>query len=85
MGTARVWRAAVVASLLLAGCGGQEQATADLKCDPSYAGACLNPNATDYDCEDGSGDGPKYTGAVEVVGDDHFELDRDGDGSTCEW
>jgi hypothetical protein len=53
-------------------------------CDPNYTGACLNPNSADYDCEGGSGDGPDYTGRVEVVGDDHFDLDRDGDGVACE-
>jgi Excalibur calcium-binding domain len=25
-----------------------------------------------------------YTGYVEVVGDDHYDLDRDGDGVACE-
>jgi hypothetical protein len=54
------------------------------KCDPSYAGACLRPDVSDYDCEGGSGDGPYYTGRVEVVGDDHYDLDRDGDGVACE-
>jgi hypothetical protein len=68
----------------------QAQATARHKtvaisnCDPSYKGACLDPTASDYDCEGGSGDGPKYTGTVTVVGDDHFDLDRDGDGTGCD-
>jgi hypothetical protein len=53
-------------------------------CHSSYEGACLDPNSYDYDCEGGSGDGPDYTGAVRVVGDDPFALDRDGDGSACE-
>jgi hypothetical protein len=53
-------------------------------CDTSYEGQCLDPNSPDYDCEGGSGDGPDYTGPVTVVGDDHFGLDRDGDGSACE-
>jgi len=53
-------------------------------CDPSYEGACLDPSAADYDCEGGSGDGPEYTGTVTVVGDDHFGLDRDGDGVGCQ-
>jgi hypothetical protein len=52
-------------------------------CDPNYEGACLDPAASDYDCEGGSGDGPEYTGTVTVVGDDHFDLDRDGDGVGC--
>jgi hypothetical protein len=53
-------------------------------CDPNYAGACLRPGASDYDCEGGSGDGPFYTGEVRVVGDDHYDLDRDGDGVACD-
>jgi Glucodextranase, domain B len=53
-------------------------------CDPNYAGACLNPNSPDYDCAGGSGDGPDYTGPVQVVGDDRYGLDRDGDGYACE-
>jgi len=53
-------------------------------CDPNYAGACLKPGVSDYDCDGGSGDGPYYTGYVEVVGDDHYDLDRDGDGVACE-
>ncbi len=53
-------------------------------CDASYEGACLNPDSADYDCEGGSGNGPDYTGAVRVVGSDHFDLDRDGDGTGCE-
>ena len=54
------------------------------KCDPSYEGACLDPNAVDYDCAGGSGDGPLYTGPVRVVGPDHYRLDADGDGLGCE-
>jgi hypothetical protein len=53
-------------------------------CHPSYAGACLDPTASDYDCASGSGNGPKYTGRVTVVGPDVFDLDRDGDGIGCE-
>ena len=53
-------------------------------CDPNYTAACLKPDVSDYDCEGGSGDGPYYTGYVEVVGNDHYELDRDGDGVACE-
>jgi hypothetical protein len=58
----------------------QEQAA---QCHPSYD-PCLDPNASDYDCEGGSGDGPEYTGPVTVSGDDPYDLDRDGDGSACE-
>jgi uncharacterized membrane protein len=54
------------------------------KCHPSYKGACLDPNAYDYDCQGGSGNGPKYTGKVRVVGPDVFGLDRDGDGWGCD-
>ena len=54
-------------------------------CDPNYKGACLDPNASDYDCAGGGGDGPKYVARpLTVVGDDHFRLDRDGDGTACE-
>src|SRR5690348_9954492 len=54
------------------------------ECDPSYTGACLDPYASDYDCEGGSGDGPEYTGPVTVVGEDHYGLDADSDGTGCE-
>jgi hypothetical protein len=53
-------------------------------CHDSYTGACLDPNASDYDCAGGSGDGPKYTGRVTVVGPDVFGLDGDSDGIGCE-
>jgi hypothetical protein len=54
------------------------------QCDPNYTGACLKPDSPDYDCEGGSGDGPDYTGAVQSIGSDPYDLDRDGDGSACE-
>lgn len=44
---------------------------------------CLPP-AYDYDCEGGSGDGPAYTGTVEVTGVDIYGLDDDGDGIGCD-
>jgi hypothetical protein len=53
-------------------------------CHPSYTGACLDPNASDYDCIGGSGDGPLYTGPVRVVGPDEYRLDADHDGYGCE-
>jgi hypothetical protein len=54
-------------------------------CDPNYSGACLNPNASDYDCAGGSGNGPLYVqGPITVVGTDHYGLDADGDGVGCE-
>lgn len=62
----------------------QTQTQAEPACDPSYKGACLDPSASDYDCEGGSGNGPEYTGTVTVVGPDHYDLDRDGDGVACE-
>jgi len=52
-------------------------------CDPNHSG-CLDPNAYDDDCAGRSGDGPRYTGPVRVLGDDHFDLDRDGDGIACD-
>lgn len=53
-------------------------------CHPSYEGACLSPNASDVDCEGGTGNGPEYSGPVRVVGPDEYDLDRDGDGYGCE-
>lgn len=53
-------------------------------CHPSYTGACV-PFASDVDCEGGSGNGPAYVrGPVYVVGEDVYDLDRDGDGVACE-
>ena len=52
-------------------------------CHPSYSG-CLKVGAGDYDCAGGSGNGPNYTGRVEVYGSDPFDLDRDNDGLGCE-
>lgn len=52
-------------------------------CDPNYSGRCLTPDAGDYDCRGGSGNGPNYTGRVQVVGVDRFGLDDDGDGVGC--
>ena len=53
--------------------------------DPSYPDVCLDPNVEDYDCAGGSGNGPYYVqGPITVVGDDHYGLDRDGDGVACE-
>ena len=57
-------------------------------CEPSYPDDCLDPDAEDYDCEGGEGDGPEYvTGPITVdhsAGSDPFGLDRDGDGVACE-
>jgi PASTA domain len=54
-------------------------------CDPSYPDVCLDPNALDYDCAGGSGDGPRYVnGPIRVRPPDPFDLDREGDGWGCE-
>lgn len=53
------------------------------ECNPNYSG-CLDPFASDYDCAGGSGDGPLYTGTVEVIGYDEYGLDDDGDGIGCD-
>jgi hypothetical protein len=54
------------------------------KCDPNYSGACV-PIASDVDCAGGSGNGPAYVrGPVRVIGDDIYDLDRDGDGIGCD-
>ncbi len=53
-------------------------------CHPSYADACLDPTAFDYDCASGTGDGPLYTGRVRIVGPDVFGLDNNGDGYGCD-
>jgi len=53
-------------------------------CDSNYEGACV-PIASDVDCAGGSGNGPAYVrGPVRVVGNDIYELDREGDGVACE-
>jgi hypothetical protein len=53
-------------------------------CDSNYSGACV-PIASDVDCAGGGGNGPAYvSGPVNVIGDDIYELDRDGNGTGCE-
>ena len=42
------------------------------------------PFASDVDCAGGSGNGPAYTGRVQVIGPDVYGLDNDGDGIGCE-
>jgi hypothetical protein len=48
--------------------------------------ACLRPDASDCDCEGGSGNGPHYVaGPIKVLPPDPFELDgNDNDGWGCE-
>ncbi len=59
------------------------QTKTEPQCNPNYSG-CLKINAGDYDCAGGSGNGPNYTGKVQVLRYDEFDLDRDGDGWGCE-
>jgi hypothetical protein len=43
------------------------------------------PIASDVDCAGGTGNGPAYVqGPVYVIGQDIYDLDRDGDGIGCE-
>ena len=61
----------------------------DGDCHESYPDQCLSSDAGDYDCAEGSGDGPEHaTGPLQVdhsVSDpDPFDLDRDGDGTGCD-
>ena len=56
--------------------------TTGQSCHPSYV-PCLEI-VSDYDCAGGSGNGPLYTGRVQVIGPDDYDLDRDGDGIGCE-
>jgi len=51
-------------------------------CDPNYTGYV--PIDSDVDCRGGEGNGPSYTGRVEVIGTDIYDLDRDNDGQACE-
>ena len=56
----------------------------DPQCDSNYSGACV-PIARDVDCQGKGGNGPAYVqGPVTVVGNDIYQLDRDGDGVACE-
>ena len=52
-------------------------------CDPNYT-PCV-PIASDVDCAGGSGNGPAYVdGPIEIIGNDPYDLDRDGDGIACD-
>jgi hypothetical protein len=42
------------------------------------------PIDSDVDCAGGSGNGPSYTGYVQVIRTDVYDLDGDGDGEACE-
>ena len=72
----------------LSGCGASKDLPPDViqpsvaqDCAPGYK-PCLPP-MSDYDCKGGQGDGPGYTGRVEVTGTDPYDLDRDRDGFGC--
>jgi endonuclease YncB( thermonuclease family) len=54
------------------------------RCHPSYKGACLSTNVSDYDCAGAPGRDPKVPHRVRVVGPDVFRLDADGDGYGCD-
>lgn len=61
----------------------QPPPTTQSGCDPNYSGACV-PIASDVDCAGGTGNGPAYVqGHVNVIGQDIYKLDRDGDGVGC--
>jgi hypothetical protein len=51
-------------------------------CTPGYS-PCLPPPG-DYDCEGGGGNGPYFTGRVEVTGPDIYRLDADDNGIGCQ-
>ncbi len=62
---------------------GPQAYKASPQCDPNYSG-CV-PIASDVDCAGGPGNGPAYVkGPVNVIGEDIYDLDRDGDGIGCE-
>jgi len=64
---------------------GPEATAAKRRCHPSYRGRCLKPNASDYDCAGGGGNGPYYvSGPFRGVGSDPYRLDADHDGIACE-
>lgn len=63
--------------------GPNDDAPNPSNCEPGYS-PCLDSGAGDYDCAGGQGNGPNYTGTVNVSGSDPFDLDRDGDGIGCE-
>ena len=74
--------------IVTSGCGNTVQSDLEIApteitqdCTPGYS-PCLSP-MSDYDCKGGQGDGPGYTGKVDVYGVDIYELDRDGDGVAC--
>lgn len=54
-------------------------------CSNGCSGPAYQPQLIDYDCQDGTGNGPYYIkGPVWVGADDPYRLDADGDGMGCE-
>src|SRR6266511_1430713 len=54
-------------------------------CDPAYPDDCLQDGIGDWDCADGSGNGPNYVeGPLTVRPPDPFDLDRNHNGVGCE-
>ena len=51
--------------------------TTQSDCDPNYSGVCIPVDSGDLDCSD-------FSRSFRVVGLDHHQLDRDGDGIACE-
>ncbi|MBE2318334.1 serine/threonine protein kinase [Solirubrobacter sp. CPCC 204708] len=80
----RMWSVAGTAIVLTPALVYGVASLASPDCHPSYAGACLRADSSDYDCRRGDGNGPDYIGrTVRVVGPDVYELDRDRDGYGC--
>ena len=50
--------------------------TTQSDCDPNYSGACIPVDSGDLDCSD-------FSRSFRVVGLDHHQLDRNGDGIAC--
>jgi hypothetical protein len=69
-------------SQFLAG-GSPGSANSGNGCTAGYE-PCLPDYNADYDCRNGSGNGPYYTGEVRIVGTDIHGLDADGDGWGCD-
>jgi beta-lactamase superfamily II metal-dependent hydrolase len=54
-------------------------------CEPSYPSVCIPIGHADYDCAQGSGNGPNFIeGPFPVQPPDTHRLDPDGDGTGCE-
>jgi hypothetical protein len=73
---------ALVLALPLTGVISYDEPASD-ECAPGYS-ACLEPEATDYDCAD-EGNGPRFVESpLRVTGVDPFDLDPDHDGYGCD-